>query len=175
MINNPNKNYSEKMLTFLEQPNCFSRENHKGHFTGSAWIVSRCKEFALMNYHKKLDKWIQFGGHSDGEEDLLKVAIKEASEETGISGFKTLSSDIFDIDIHLVPFMKSQPAHYHYDVRFILEADRKEKIKISSESKEIRWVQLGEIYRLNSEISIQRMIDKTVKLSLENKLLKDCK
>ena len=76
MISNPDKTFSKEMITFLEEPDCCSIENNKNHFTGSAWIVSRFKDFALMNYHKKIYKWIQFNGNADGEEDLLKVANK---------------------------------------------------------------------------------------------------
>ena len=172
MISNPDKTFSQEMITFLEEPDCCSIENNKNHFTGSACIVSRFKDFALMNHHKKIDKWIQFNGNADGEEDLLKVANKEASEENRISSLKVLSRDIFDVDIHPVPFASSKPSRYHYDVIFILEADRKEKIKISPETKEIRWVRLGEMYHVNSEIPIKRIIDKTIKLFFENKLLK---
>ena len=173
MISNPDKTFSQEMITFLEEPDCCSIENNKNHFTGSAWIVSRFKDFALMNHHKKINKWIQFNGNADGEEDLLKVANKKASEEAKISSLKVLSRAIFDVDIHPVPFASSKPSRYHYDVIFILEADRKEKIKISPESKEIRWVRLGEMYNLNSEISIRRIIDMTIKLFFEDKLLKD--
>ena len=80
------------MLKFLdEETGYFLRNNYNGHFTGSAWIISPDKSNILMTHHKKLGKWIQLGGHADGESDLLKVALREATEESGIQQFKVLS------------------------------------------------------------------------------------
>ncbi|GIS73179.1 MAG: hypothetical protein CM1200mP10_27560 [Candidatus Neomarinimicrobiota bacterium] len=77
------------MLKFLdEETGYFLRNNYNGHFTGSAWIISPDKSYILMTHHKKLGKWIQLGGHADGESDLLKVALREATEESGINNLK---------------------------------------------------------------------------------------
>jgi 8-oxo-dGTP pyrophosphatase MutT (NUDIX family) len=80
--------------------------------------------------------WLQLGGHADGDNDILRVALKEASEESGISSIKDISEEIFDIDVHQIPANKNEKAHIHYDIRFILQVSSDEKIKINHESNE---------------------------------------
>ena len=152
------------MLKFLnEETGYFLRNNYNGHFTGSAWIISPDKSNILMTHHKKLGKWIQLGGHADGESDLLKVALREATEESGIQQFKVLSEEIFDLDIHGIPQNNSEPGHLHYDVRFLIEADPTgEVVTASDESHNVTWVPLADVVELNPEVSIQRMIKKTM-------------
>ena len=152
------------MLKFLdEETGYFLRNNYNGHFTGSAWIVSPDKSSILMTHHKKLGKWIQLGGHADGESDLLKVALREATEESGIQQFKVLSEEIFDLDIHGIPQNNSELGHLHYDVRFLIEADPTgEAVIISDESHDVTWIPLADVVKLNPEVSIQRMIKKTI-------------
>ena len=151
-----------EMLEFLKVENCFSNNNSKGHFTGSAWLVNPSRDKILMNHHKKLNKWIQFGGHSDGKKNLLDTALREMKEETSINNFRLVTSDIFDVDIHSIPGSINMPAHRHYDVRFLIEADPdKNKISLSKESIDILWVPIGEVCNYNSEDSIQRMVNKT--------------
>ena len=147
-----------KMLEY-----CFSNNNYNGHFTGSAWIVSPDKNQILMHHHKKINKWLQFGGHADGEENLLKVAMREAREESGIQHFTKLSTEIFDLDIHEIPEQITHPAHKHYDVRFIFEADPlNSKVIVSDESYDVKWVYRQKAVKLNPELSIKRMVQKTL-------------
>jgi len=157
------------MLKFLdEETGYFLRNNYNGHFTGSAWIVSPDKSSILMTHHKKLGKWIQLGGHADGENDLLKVALREAKEESGIQQFKVLSEEIFDLDIHEIPQLNSELRHLHYDVRFLLEADPGgEAVITSNESHDVSWIPLADVSKLNAEESIKRMIKKTVIMKVE--------
>tara|TARA_B100001996_G_scaffold334482_1_gene284622 strand:- start:390 stop:911 length:522 start_codon:yes stop_codon:yes gene_type:complete len=151
-----------EMLEFLNEDNCYSKNNSRGHFTGSAWLVSPSRDKVLMNHHKKLNKWIQFGGHSDGEQNLLETAIREMKEETGINDYILASEDIFDVDIHFIPKTDSIASHKHFDVRFLVEVDPyKNQIYISNESINIVWVPIGEVCNYNSEDSIQRMVNKT--------------
>ena len=152
------------MLKFLdEETGYFLRNNYNGHFTGSAWIVSPDKSSILMTHHKKLGKWIQLGGHADGESDLLKVALREAKEESGIQQFKVLSEEIFDMDIHRIPQYNFEIGHLHYDVRFLIEADPTGKaVTASDESHDVTWIPLADVVELNPEVSIQRMIKKTM-------------
>ena len=152
------------MLKFLdEETGYFLRNNYNGHFTGSAWIISPDKSNILMTHHKKLGKWIQLGGHADGESDLLKVALREATEESGIQQIKVLSEEIFDLDIHGIPQNNSELGHLHYDVRFLIEADPTgEAVIISDESHDVTWIPLADVVKLNPEVSIQRMIKKTI-------------
>ena len=159
----PSEKVAITMLSFIENhTNHFSRTNHHGHFTGSAWIINPDKTKILMTHHKKIGKWLQLGGHADGESDLLKVSQREAVEESGINNFVTISNEIFDMDIHEIPPIGSDPKHLHYDIRFLLEADPdKESLTISNESHDVAWIPLDQIAHYNSEQSIMRMVDKT--------------
>tara|TARA_B100000530_G_scaffold271204_1_gene183896 strand:- start:446 stop:988 length:543 start_codon:yes stop_codon:yes gene_type:complete len=159
----PSEKVAITMLSFIENhTNHFSRTNHHGHFTGSAWIINPDKTKILMTHHKKIGKWLQLGGHADGESDLLKVSQREAVEESGINNFVTISNEIFDMDIHEIPAIGSDPKHLHYDIRFLLQADPdKESLIISNESHDVAWIPLDKIAHYNSEQSIMRMVDKT--------------
>ena len=160
---NPKENSAYEMLNLLKTDGCFLKDNYDGHFTGSAWIVSTDKDKILMTYHKKLGMWLQLGGHADGENDLLKVALREAKEESGIHYFNILSDEIFDLDIHEIPKQMNQPSHKHYDIRFLLETDpASNKITISDESYDVAWIPIDEVIALNPENSIQRMVEKTL-------------
>ena len=120
----PHEHVANSMLDFFNNDeNCFNKENKIGHFTGSAWIVSPDRSMVLMTHHRKLNMWLQLGGHADGTEDLISVAIREAKEESGFNEFILLSDKIFDLDIHEVPAVENEPVHYHYDVIFLLEAE----------------------------------------------------
>jgi len=159
----PVEKTAQSILSFLQaDKNPFSRKNHRGHFTGSAWIVNPDKSKILMTHHKKIGKWLQLGGHADDEEDLLKVSQREAKEESGLNNFVILSKEIFDMDIHEIPAIGAEPRHLHYDIRFLLEADPdRESITVSDESYDVAWIELDKIQQINSEESIMRMVKKT--------------
>ena len=155
------------MLEFLHTcENCFFRECQVGHFTASAFLLNQKKDKTLLMHHTKLDKWLQLGGHCDGDHNVLQVAIKEAQEESGIHTIKALSKQIFDIDIHLIPQFKSIPAHYHFDVRFLLYSEKDEPVVSNKESKELKWFSkdISELPTKNP--SIMRMFNKWNKVSL---------
>lgn len=155
--------YKNKMLTLYEAKGkkAFTRNNLEAHFTASAWILSPNTNEVLLIHHKKLDKWLQPGGHADGETDLEKVARKEAKEETGHDILHLVSNNIFDLDIHLIPQNKGIPEHDHYDVRFAYFCENKEITKINFESKDFQWVKLEKVGSLTQEPSILRMIEKS--------------
>lgn len=140
--------------------NCFERTLLIGHVTGSAWIVDRDRTHVLLTHHRKLDKWLQLGGHADGDADVLRVAMREAGEESGLASLQPVHRNIFDVDIHLIPARKTEPEHFHYDVRYALEADRAEPIRVSDESHDLRWVPVAEVHRLTEEESVLRMVRK---------------
>jgi 8-oxo-dGTP pyrophosphatase MutT (NUDIX family) len=131
-----------------------------GHVTGSAWVINQSGTSTLVVHHAKLGRWVQPGGHCDGESDVLNVALREAREETGLNVAAT-SPAIFDVDAHLIPEYWNTPDHWHYDVRFLLQADDKSTPVASAESRAVRWVSLEEAARLNPDASIARMIAKT--------------
>ena len=149
-------------IRFVEEhADCLLRSCVPGHLTGSAWIVSPDRTRTLLTHHHKLDKWLQLGGHADGEEDLLGVALREAREESGLAHVHAVSPALFDVDRHWIPARKTDPGHYHYDLRFLLEADPAAPLVISNESKDLAWVDLGRVTALNPEESMARMVRKT--------------
>ena len=153
------------MIKFLNTyPDCFERNNLFGHFTGSAWIVDDTHNWILMTHHRQLNRWLQPGGHADGNPDLLYVAINEAREETGLTKLKVKSDKIFDLDIHNIPKFNNVPQHFHYDIRFILETKRKpNEIIISKESYDVAWIHRSAVLTKNNENSIKRMLNKSAK------------
>ena len=155
-------------ITFVEaEVDCLRRECVPGHLTGSAWIVSPDRTRTLLTHHRKLGKWLQLGGHADGEEDLLGVALREAREESGLVHVRAVSAEIFDVDRHWIPARKTEPGHDHYDLRFVIEADPTEALVISSESKDLAWVEVARVTALNAEESMARMVRKTAALRAE--------
>jgi hypothetical protein len=123
--------FKQQLVEFVEQhENCFERSLEIGHVTASAWLVNNDNSKALLMHHTKLDRWFQLGGH----------CIKKAQEESGITTIVPVQAAIFDIDIHVIPEFKGIPAHYHYDVRFLLQVKGDDTIVQNSESKELRWI-----------------------------------
>lgn len=148
-------------LRFVEEnPDCFERWLSIGHVTGSAWIINETQTSVLLMHHRKLDKWFQPGGHADGDSDILRVALKEAQEETGLETVHCLSQSIFDVDVHLIPANAKEAAHFHYDIRFLFQADSQQPLRINSESKELVWVPLSDVERYNNSNSLMRMVRK---------------
>jgi 8-oxo-dGTP pyrophosphatase MutT (NUDIX family) len=116
----------------------FVRERLSGHFTASAWLVSADDARVLLTHHRKLDRWLQLGGHADGDRDLARAALREAEEESGLDGL-TVQPGIFDIDRHWIPEHKGVPAHWHYDVRYVVRAGIGEAFVVGDESHDLAW------------------------------------
>lgn len=154
------KSFAADFLELLDHERAFHRDHLPGHITGSAWIVDAACTSVLLTHHAKLDKWLQPGGHADGDENVCGVALREANEETGLKKFKLLQQGIFDLDIHTIPARKDFPEHLHYDIRFIFEADPNEELLISDESHDLKWVPFNQLPAYTSNISIQRMLQK---------------
>jgi len=149
-------------LELLQSPRSFYRDHLPGHVTASAWVVDENKTHALLVHHAKLDKWLQPGGHADGDENILDVATREVNEETGLEELTLLVPGIFDLDIHPIPARNDFPEHLHYDIRFAFIASQQEKLKISDESHDLKWVNLKEVPEITQQnSSILRMIQKT--------------
>jgi 8-oxo-dGTP pyrophosphatase MutT (NUDIX family) len=149
----------ERLL--LAGPPAFRRDFFDdGHFTGSAWLLSSDGERVLLTLHRKLGRWLQLGGHADGDRDLARVALREATEESGLAEL-TVERAIFDLDRHLIPAHAPEPAHHHYDVRYVVRAAGDERYAISDESIDLRWWPIDEIIRTDSmDPSLKRMARK---------------
>jgi len=149
-----------------KHPDCFERSLAIGHITASGWLVNHDFSKIFLIHHKKLNIWIQPGGHCDGNPNVLEVAIKEAQEESGITNIIPLSEKIFDIDIHQIPANKKEAAHYHYDIRFLLQAkDADDALVKNDESHEIQWFEPKDFNALptKKEESVVRMAQKFLK------------
>jgi 8-oxo-dGTP pyrophosphatase MutT (NUDIX family) len=130
---------ADRFLAFLaSDPNVFERSHAPGHFTGSAWLVSADGERVLLTHHRKLERWLQLGGHADGDRDLVRVALREAEEESGLCDL-VVDPAIFDLDCHRIPARGTEPAHLHYDVRYVVRATGSEAFGVSDESLELAW------------------------------------
>lgn len=145
----------------LKHPNAYQRDHLPGHVTGSAWVVNEPRSKVLLLHHRKLNRWLQPGGHADGDENILSVALRELQEETGIRNVKQISPGIFDLDIHPIPARKDFPNHFHFDVRFCFEADEIEKIMESEESLEVKWISIEELHLFTDNASVYRMAEKS--------------
>jgi 8-oxo-dGTP pyrophosphatase MutT (NUDIX family) len=151
-----------EMLRFVAaEPDCAERSLAFGHLTGSAWIVDPTRARALLTHHRKLDKWLQLGGHADGDLDLLAVALREAREESGLTRLRPVTRVLFDVDRHWIPARKTDPGHWHYDLRFLIEADPSEPLVVTDESHDLAWIEIARMAEYNSEESMMRMARKT--------------
>ena len=147
-----------ELLADADDP--FRRERLAGHFTASCWLVDRRGERVLLTHHRKLGLWLQLGGHADGERDLRIAALKEAEEESGLPGLR-LEGDVFDLDRHWIPEHKGVPAHWHYDVRYVVRAGDEEAYVVSEESHDLAWRDIAELAQdAGADPSVRRMAGK---------------
>ncbi|WP_051943623.1 MULTISPECIES: NUDIX hydrolase [Luteibacter] len=141
-----------------EQP--FHRETLAGHFTGSAWLVSGDGERVLLMLHRKLGRWLQPGGHADGDPDLAEVALREAREETGLRDLE-VHPVIFDVDTHRIPARGHEPEHWHHDVRYVVVARGDETFVVNEEALALAWRPVADIAAdPEADVSLRRMAAK---------------
>ena len=151
--------------SFLENPGSLGQEYARGHLTGSAWIMDKTRRNVVLTHHGKLDLWLQTGGHLEEGETACEGALREAGEETGLTSLRFIDESLFDLDIHCIPARSDQPAHYHFDMRFLLEAVGDEPLVISEESRDLRWVALEDIPGYSRYDSVWRMALKSAPYS----------
>jgi 8-oxo-dGTP pyrophosphatase MutT (NUDIX family) len=160
---NEEKNFIDRFLELLKSSDAYQRTHLPGHITGSSFIIDEDQEFTLLTHHAKLNKWLQPGGHADGDENVMRVALREAEEETGVKNFTLISPTIFDLDIHLIPARKDFPKHFHFDIRFLFTASKEEPLMITEESHDLGWKKLTEIEKLtDNNPSMVRMASKVL-------------
>lgn len=164
--------------------NAFERSNATGHFTGSCWLVSADGARVLLMHHRKLDRWLQPGGHADGDTDLARVALREAQEETGVIDLR-VEDGIFDIDRHRItghipvarpdgpaspfafalgersPARGDEAEHWHYDVRYVVRAGADDRFVVNEESQALAWRSVVDVAADASlDASLRRMARK---------------
>lgn len=165
----------ELIIKYIDSfDNIFTRDNEFAHLTASCWIVNKEKTKVLMIFHNIYKAWSWVGGHADGEKDLLQVALRETTEETGVINIKPLLNDIFSLEIigvdgH-VKRGKYVGTHLHLNVTYLLEADENEKLVIKpDENSGVRWVSLTDAVKLCTEPYMKKIYDK-----LNKKLYTTC-
>jgi 8-oxo-dGTP pyrophosphatase MutT (NUDIX family) len=165
----------DRMVTLVQDhADCFERTCRPGHITGAAWILSSDRRRCLLTHHRKLDRWLQLGGHADGQTQVEEVALREAREESGMAGFDIVSVHgtlmPLDLDVHDIPARYDdagqliEDAHEHHDVRFLLVARAGQAIHASDESHEVAWFTTEEVLRITDEESVLRMLYKAAAL-----------
>lgn len=132
----------------------YSRKNFDGHFTASAFLVNEARTHLLFLNHKKLNRWLQPGGHiDDTDSSILKAALREVAEETGLQSvdLELIDAEIFDLDAHVIPEnpKKDEPAHVHYDVRFLIKVISESGINVNkAEAEELKWLPIEVVSEL---------------------------
>jgi len=152
----------DRVRRFVEtHADCFERTCRDGHVTGSAWILSPDHGHVLLTHHRKLGRWLQPGGHADGDPDPLRVALREAREESGLVELTVVSVEPLDVDVHPIPASGHEPAHLHYDIRYLLVAAPGQELRPSEESTALQWFERRRLTTVLMEKSLLRMERKT--------------
>lgn len=155
----------QKFRELVKNPRCSDRNHYPAHLTASAMVVTADFSKMLLTHHRKLNKWLQLGGHAEGSFDMPGTALRETTEESGLEKVRIYSwradddLPVLDLDAHWIPEGK-EPGHWHYDVRYVVIADEPEKIAISEESLDLKWFGIEEAYALCQDTSIIRLIQK---------------
>jgi 8-oxo-dGTP pyrophosphatase MutT (NUDIX family) len=158
----------QAMLDFVDKfSDCLWRTQLIGHITASAWVLDETGKQVLLIHHRKLDRWLQPGGHADGEANTLAVAQREVLEETGLET-EPISAAIFDLDIHEIPARPSEPMHYHYDLRYLLRPRAGSQLQINHEVKAAEWVPLAHVQARATDRSLLRMVEKVLAQNTES-------
>ena len=159
-----------RMLSFVKtHENCFERSLEIGHLTASCWVLNVDTAEVLLLFHKKLQKWLQPGGHCDGNQNSREVAETELLEETGLV-LKCQHTGIFDIDIHTIPAKGEVAEHEHFDIRFLFYYDSQQIARINNESEGLQWISVTDLISPETERSIARMAEKSLILLNNNSL-----
>ncbi|MGH0038384.1 MAG: NUDIX hydrolase [Myxococcota bacterium] len=150
------------------QADCLLRTCLPGHITASAWIVSADRRRFLLTHHRKLGRWLQLGGHVDGDADVARSALREAREESGMEHFRwaLTAGELVpvDLDVHAIPAHGTDPPHEHHDIRFLLVADAGQTPRPSAESIDLRWFEADRLDEVADEESLHRLGRKAMRL-----------
>lgn len=156
------------MLEYIDTfSDVLTRENRFGHFTSSSLIVNPDRTKTLLIYHNIYQSWAWTGGHADGDDDFLAVALKEANEETGLKKLRPLTSEIVQIDMlpvaSHIKHGKPVSSHQHLSVAYILEADENEPLTIKpDENQGVKWFPIEEMVKVTSEEFMKPVYQKLI-------------
>ncbi len=156
----------DRILALLDacqglEPGPLDRTCRPGHLTGSALVVDPSDRRILVLFHAKLQRWLQPGGHADGDGDLARVALREAAEETGIEGLRVVEPAV-DLDVHVVD-PPAEDAHQHHDVRFLVIAPPGSVPVGNHESEALRWVSVDELPALGADEGLLRLAERALR------------
>ncbi len=148
----------DAMLSFLDlhPQDAHLRTCVEGHLTASALVIDESRAKALLTFHKKLKRWLQLGGHCDGDANLPGAALRESWEESGIDEL-AIDPQPVDLDIHLIPARTNEPAHLHLDTRFFVYAPAGARETLSAESLSLRWFGAAELGPIETDASVRRL------------------
>jgi len=151
--------HRRQILAFIdEHPDALHRSCLAGHLTGSAAVIDPTTRQVLLLFHAKVQRWLQPGGHADGDGNLARVALREAWEETGIEGLRVLTPAV-DLDVHLFHNARDvEPDHLHLDVRHLVVAPAGAQPDGNEESEDLRWVDEDEVPSLGVDAGTVRMV-----------------
>ena len=136
-----------------------------GHITASCFVIDSSR-LLLLHHHRRLDRWLQMGGHLEAGEGPLEAALREAAEESGLRDLRLAFDGIADLDVHVIPHGKGDPEHRHFDVRYIARTASPEAIAIETkESRELMWFDLDRAATLMNSPESQRVIEKIRRLA----------
>jgi 8-oxo-dGTP pyrophosphatase MutT (NUDIX family) len=153
-----------RIRRFLASPaDPFSRDNPEGHITGSAVVARPYGSEYLLVLHRKLGRWLQPGGHTEESDDsVLGTALREAREETGLSAFDVPREDaILDVDVHPIPAHGKDPAHFHFDIRYLLVTSEVHDPAASEDpARPMHWTTFEDAIAAGVDDSFARALDK---------------
>jgi len=146
------------------------RDTMPGHVTASSFVVTPDFAWMLLHHHRKLDRWLQFGGHDDGEQHPAKAVVRELAEESGLVDFAFYGQPIiFDLDVHVIPARKKTPEHKHLDVRYLFIASKEQELSPGiNESNILKWVRLEDSSRLLMDAGGHRVCKKLEQLASDS-------
>lgn len=157
---------AERIAAMIEaHPDIWSPTCEAGHITGSALVVHRQSGRVLLLWHRKLERWLQMGGHGEFEMSAADIALREAQEESGLSDLRFVPRGTdpapLDLDAHVIPASRGKPEHYHLDFRYLLATDRPKEIgRNDAESADLRWFTIAETLDLDLDGGLRRLIHK---------------
>lgn len=157
---------NEILALVSSSPACFSRHHYDpGHVTGSAFVLCRRTGRLLLHHHRRLERWLQLGGHDDGEHDPAATALREAREESGLSDLVPAHRAILDLDVHAIPAARGEPGHLHHDVRYAFFTDRPDAARRDdAESRDLAWLTLEDAAARLGEPGAARALRKLARL-----------